>query len=326
MRNHNMATKKGTKKRAAGGKAKKSKTKVQQEREEKRRSPRVADKRKARDEEEEDDGLEDDVEYSDEERDQEAEVSPPKKPRKEELAKVSSQEEDDDEYKSDDDSHTTLEEQQGDDDRTTKLRAQKSNPEGKQQKPNGKKGANPQAEAPEVELARLKKRLAMQEMPKTRGLPSATNTKDLDAAERDVVKKTNVHLWQMAKVIKNQQYLGKAVRFVMKLHNPIKFQGLGPKALALAQEEWARVGGGNENLVRTGINQQRNYCLNEIRDYYKPKFRDEKDEDVPTAEEIYDIAMRKGMEEGDETKERYEKLFVIYWEILLVKAAGVHYW
>ena len=265
------------------------------------------------------------MEYSDEERDQEAEVSPPKKPRKEELAKVSSQEEDEDEYNSDDDSHTTLEEQV-DDDRTTKLKAKKPNPEGKQQKPNGKKGANPQAEAPEVELARLKKRLAMQEMPKTRGLPSATNTKDLDAAERDVVKKTNVHLWQMAKVIKNQQYLGKAVRFVMKLHNPIKFQGLGPKALALAQEEWARVGGGNENLVRTGINQQRNYCLNEIRDYYKPKFQDEKDEEVPTAEEIYDIAMRKGMEEGDKTKERYEKLFVIYWEFLLVKVAGVHYW
>ena len=316
-----MATKKGTKKRAAGGKAKKSKTKVQQEREEKRRSPRVADKRKARDEEEEDDGLEDDVEYSDEERDQEAEVSPPKKPRKQELAKVSSQEDDEDEEEeaSDDDSHTTNGE-------TAKLRAQKSNPEGKQQKPDGKKGANPQAEAPEVELARLKKRLAMQEMPKTRGLPSATNTKDLDAAERDVVKKTNVHLWQMAKVIKNQQYLGKGVRFVMKLHNPIKFQGLGPKALALAQEEWARVGGGNENLVRTGINSQRNYCLNEIRDYYKPKFRDEKDEEVPTAEEIYDIAMRKGMEEGDKTKERYEKLFVIYWEVLLVKTAGVHYW
>ena len=144
--------------------------------------------------------------------------------------------------------------------------------------------------------------------------------------ERDVVKKTNVHLWQKVKVLKNQQCLGKGVRFVMKLHNPIKFQGLGAKDLALAQEKWARIGGGNENLVRTGINSQRNYCLNETRDCHKPKFQDEKDEEVPTPEEIYDIAMRKGMEEGDETKERCEKLFVIYWEFPLVKVAGVQHW
>ena len=126
----------------------------------------------------------------------------------------------------------------------------------------------------------------MQEMPKTRGLPSATNTKDLDAAERDVVKKTNVHLWQMAKFIKNQQYLGKGVRFVVKLHNPIKFEGLGCKALALVQEEWARIGGGNENLIRTGINSLCNHCLNEMCDCCKPRFQDEKDEEVPTAGEF----------------------------------------
>lgn len=173
----------------------------------------------------------------------------------------------------------------------------------------------------------LRKQLEMSKRSRKKGLPSASNTKNLTPPQREVVKKTKTHIFQTCKIIKGPQYLQKATRMVMGMCNPREFEGLKGEELAKKQEEWAAEGGGNENLVRTAVNEMRNYVNNECRDFYNIKvFPKNKDAEFPNKEQILDLALRKGMEEGDDTRELYLGFMVVYWDVLIVKAVGVAYW
>ena len=298
MENHNltMAKTKQTKKRA-GGKAQRSKLPTQKRKEaEQSMSPKDKNNRERirrlqkRNQEEEQDPT-----YSDEDLSEEG-VERPKL-----IPQASPSDPDSD----DSDDETVFEEDE---------------------EPKKKKAKN-DTKLMEFELALVKKQLALQSKPKPKTLPTANKTSKLTPIQRHIVKSAQQHLFQRCKFIKNEQYLQKATKMVMEIANPIEFVGLGAKDLRFAQLEWCQPGGGNENLVRTSVNAQRNYCLNELHDLYTKKvFPEGKQEEWPNDKDIYDLAMRNGMKEGDKTNETYREKMVLYWEVMLVKVAGMAYW
>ena len=87
--------------------------------------------------------------------------------------------------------------------------------------------------------------------------------------------------------------------------------------LAVYEEEWY---GGNENLIRTGINQQRNYCCDEARSTYVKLIKEGKEQEWPTKDNILRLALRKDIQDED------FPLLVKYSDYLLIKTAGISYW
>lgn len=78
--------------------------------------------------------------------------------------------------------------------------------------------------------------------------------------------------------------------------------------------------------VRTALNQQRNYAGTEFRDFHVDIFAKGEEDQWPNKDDILEIVLRNGMEDGDDTEDLYLKKAAKVWDVLMVKVAGVEYW
>ena len=178
--------------------------------------------------------------------------------------------------------------------------------------------------------------------PSGKGKGKKPGTSNAMNSEVEAVAKTD--LWQKCKQIRNQKYLVKATKCVMHKLDLKEFQGLEGEDLELARKDWVE---DNKETVRKSINEKRNYCLGEVRDFMVPEIAAGRADQVPNQDEIVKLAFRQFDEEdeeddgdaeaSDEDREAKKKekeaararlmnLFLQYWDVLLSKICGSDYW
>jgi len=74
------------------------------------------------------------------------------------------------------------------------------------------------------------------------------------------------------------------------------------------------------------LNLQRNYVGNEFFDLYKAIFQKGDEDEWPNKDDVVQLVLRKGMDDGDATQEAYLVKMVNLWDNLMVKVGGVDYW
>ena len=187
------------------------------------------------------------------------------------------------------------------------------------------------ADDKDMEIQQLKMLLEMQKKRAATGGKGNNNKKknkpgSENAMYWEVRKTATTALWQVCKFIKDEEALALAMEYVMSKMDIKTFQGLKGEALTAAQElfmaEWS-------DLVRTAINEQRNYVQHEIRDHilnHVFKARDGNPDDWPNKEQMKEVIMRRGMGDDDPTRAEYDGYLLKVWDELLPKVCGECYW
>ena len=148
----------------------------------------------------------------------------------------------------------------------------------------------------------------------------------LSAIQELIFSASKKHLWQRCKFIRSDTKLRKGTKFVFDKLDLTEFEGLEGDQRNEAIEQWIAT---NENLVRQGINAQRNYVVGELRTYVVEKMKAGKTGEVPNKEEMLNLALRKDLgdsEDDEDTNTRMRNLMVVYWDRLLPKVCGSDFW
>ena len=144
------------------------------------------------------------------------------------------------------------------------------------------------------------------------------------AMQKEVIRVAKGELWHRCKHIRNEAFLNKATRFVLKNLDLPEMEGLQGDSLRQAQDLWVEE---HQDAVREAINARRSYVLGEVHDYMVEQMIEGKMADLPDPESILRIAMREGLNEGTPAQvAKMQELAVIYWDALLPKICGVDYW
>ena len=86
--------------------------------------------------------------------------------------------------------------------------------------------------------------------------------------------------------------------------------------MAKAQEEWVQK---FKDVVRESINANRNYIQNQLQKKFQDFLRQEgvTVEDLPSSDELVDVALRKGLTDKDPFPARARMIFDFYWDVLV---------
>lgn len=148
-----------------------------------------------------------------------------------------------------------------------------------------------------------------------------------DSAEARLVHSTTKkHLFKICKFLKDHNQLMKATRIVMGLLKLKSLEGLQDEALVVAEETWIAA---NMDTVRLGINDHRNYIQNELHKLlFQEIWKDapERANEVPTPEEILQLALRNGLGAKDPNQQAMTAKFDFYWDEMMPKVAGHVHW
>ena len=143
------------------------------------------------------------------------------------------------------------------------------------------------------------------------------------AMEREVKKRTKTDLWPVMKFIGSEEKLISATIFVMKRINPRELDEMEDGYDKIdKEEEWIAEYKGD---VRIGLNNQRNYVQQELRELYHNLHESGDEACLPNVRQILQLLERKGLQKGD-NKARMEAFFDKYWDTLLPKVAGHANW
>jgi hypothetical protein len=143
------------------------------------------------------------------------------------------------------------------------------------------------------------------------------------AMQREVQKRTKTDLWPVMKFIGSEEKLISATIFVMKRINPRELDKMEDGYEKIdKEEEWIAEYKGD---VRIGLNNQRNYVQQELRELYHKLHESGDEACLPNVRQILQLLERKGLQKGD-NKARMEAFFDKYWDALLPKVAGHANW
>ena len=172
-----------------------------------------------------------------------------------------------------------------------------------------------------LQLAAIQQRLKLERTGQGKKLKSTTQ----QAMSREVAKCTKQQLWKVCKFIKSENKLVKATRFVMLKLDLVEMEGLQGPELAEAQEIWIAT---YKDDVRRALNQQRNYCQQELRSVMEQAFKDGKAGEFPNVGEMEALILRDNLD--DQTPEGARKEFEVkfdnMWNVLIPKVSGHHAW
>jgi len=148
--------------------------------------------------------------------------------------------------------------------------------------------------------------------------------KECTAYDKMVCKQTTQALWKGCKFFTDEfTHVEKGARFVMDYCKPKEFNGLSGEDLEMAQAIWIWE---NADIVRKGLNKQRNYCKDFLQLHMKSVFAEGKEDEYPTPEDIDDLCLRKGMEDLEDANcERNMVKYTNMVDYLLPKVAGAYY-
>ena len=219
-----------------------------------------------------------------------------------------------------------------------KKKAAPSKRKAKEQSDSEEEPSDPEVEVPETDekdtkIQELEKKLALaQERVKrteakgSRGGRGRKGKSVSSALENLVYDLAKTDLFKTVKFISSEEELEFATRLVMNMIAPQEHEDLTGKKLAEAEAKWITE---NCESVRKAINEWRNYVQGELQKYVKEALRDEDPnvfDQLPKAEEMYDLIMRKGLGKKDPNREYNEWKFDVIWDILMSKVAGHANW
>jgi hypothetical protein len=179
-------------------------------------------------------------------------------------------------------------------------------------------------QATKLELYRLQKRAALEKQHGSRKKAKTKGLSTMDAEQNLVYNTAKTRLFKIAKFIADEKQLNGATDKVMKMLDLACFEGKRGKALIDAQEEWKA---NNREIVRNAINDWRNYVQSELHKHlFKTIFPSKREAELPTPAEMYQVALREGLNDDDPDQERMQECLDIYWDELLSKVAGHSSW
>ena len=145
------------------------------------------------------------------------------------------------------------------------------------------------------------------------------------AMEALVSEATKTDFFKIAKFIANDTQLENAAGMVLDYLDLQEFQDLDGAELDRARKVWIE---SNKEIVRITMNEWRNYIQGELYKLFKLlNSRHGGLDEVPTADQILNIAKRSGMKKGtDANYDRNMALLVGYWDLMIPKVAGHKDW
>ncbi len=176
--------------------------------------------------------------------------------------------------------------------------------------------------AKEKENAQLKPQILTYEAQNKRkkSLTSRRGGKNDEAAQSwktRLHKQTKIHVWRVCKFINSEKTLMKATLAVCRGMNLHDMSHLEEDPLREAEAIWCA---DNSNIIRTGLNETRNYAQAQVRELMVNRLI--LDQWVPSIDDVVDCATRDDLESSDERK----KIFEFYWDKLLFRIAGKPLW
>jgi hypothetical protein len=140
-----------------------------------------------------------------------------------------------------------------------------------------------------------------------------------------VADSTKEDFFKIAKFIATDTQLENATGIVLDYLDLKDFQDLEGKELERYRKVWIEA---HKEIVRITMNEWRNYIQGEL--YKLFKLQNSKDgglDELPTADQILNIAKRSGMKKGaDANYDRNMELLVGYWDLMIPKVAGHRDW
>jgi hypothetical protein len=130
-------------------------------------------------------------------------------------------------------------------------------------------------------------------------------------------KQTKIHVWRPCKFINSEKTLMKATLAVCRGMNLHDMSQLEEDALREAEAVWCA---DNNNIIRTGLNETRNYAQAQVRELMVNRMI--LDLWVPSIDDVVDCATREDLDSSDDRK----KIFEFYWDNLLFRIAGKPLW
>ncbi len=186
--------------------------------------------------------------------------------------------------------------------------------------------ANREQDAKEKENQELKEQLAalktqLELANSSGGGPTTTNA---TALGREVTKTAKKKLWKRCKFIVGDVTLRKGCKYVLSQLQLAEMQGLEGEKLTEAEERFIAA---QKNNIRMGINKQRNYVQQELRDFMMAEFKEGRADEYPNVEEMEQLVLRNNLDDktDDAVLQRFEALFDRYW-FLLAKVANHSCW
>ena len=147
------------------------------------------------------------------------------------------------------------------------------------------------------------------------------NSSDLTSEQKrwinDVKSAVKEYAWGSVKFINDDRKLARVTGKIFDLMKPTGYDHLTGKALDEARAEWVVT---NQDHVRTGLTDIRNYAQGQVRDLIVQHLKDGKQ--VPTPEQIKMCALR----DPKMAEEKNQWIFEMYWDELLFKVVGKEYW
>ena len=320
-------TKKKGKKSGAGGaaaKAKKDRGERHKERAERQEQQATAQKnsRSTRREEEDESEYEDDLDNQNQYSEDESEDRPPSSKKRKVHHKDSGEEDADSDAEDEESDSTTENHGAGPGNKSSKdLRLLKQ----------------------QEEIARLRSKIVETATKKK----SKNGKKKLTILEKAIVSALKTCVWQRCKYIRNEIYLAKACKLCLTNLDLATLDGLDTETL---QKEVDLFVATHKDLVRTQMNEHRNYVNGELKNFVEKLLEKGGTEAIPTKQEMEDLVLRRvsvpdfdlAVEEDDDettngegndataeaakaTKARNLRmwnLLVLFWERLIPKITG----
>ncbi len=175
-------------------------------------------------------------------------------------------------------------------------------------------------------LALAEERVKRSERKGSRGGRSRKGRSDSSALENLVYDTAKSELFKFVKFISSEEELIYATTLVMGMLTLKEHEGLTGDKLAKAEAKWVTE---NCETVRKAINEWRNYVQGELQKFVKEALKSVNANDfarIPTAQEMFDLIMRKGLGKKDPNLEYNQWKFDVIWDEQMSKVSGHGYW
>ena len=189
---------------------------------------------------------------------------------------------------------------------------------------------NPESEERILELqkklALAEERVKRSERNVSRGGRTKKGRSDTSALENLVYDTAKSELFKFVKFISNEEELIHATTLVMGMLTLKDHEGLTGEKLAKAEAKWVT---DHREIVRRAINDWRNYVQGELQKWVKEALKSVDPNDfarIPTAKEMFDLIMRKGLGPKDPNLEYNQGKFDVVWDESMSKVSGHGNW
>ena len=174
----------------------------------------------------------------------------------------------------------------------------------------------------EAENERLRNQLLVAQAQNSQPIRASRGVHKLTAEEKkwksDVAQATKRFVWGSVKFVKDDANLLRATSHIFDQWKLKEYQGLEGKEFVEAKKNWLLQ---NKELVRTAMNDQRNYAQSQLRTFITARMMF--DQRVPTPQQVLDCATREPYLHEEEDK---HWIMEMYHDDLLFKVVGKEHW